>query len=91
MTFTLTTTTSENLRTKYHLNTQTADNRGAKVIENVDETGTASVKEPDFAELHATYEIEYEQFLADIGVEIAKRAQRLSELESIVYGNSTSA
>ena len=90
MTFTLTTTTSDNLHTKYRLNTQTADNGVAEVVENVDETSTDSVREPDFAELHATYEIEYEQFLADIDVEIAKRAQRLSRLESIVYGNSPS-
>ena len=90
MTFTLTTTASENLHTKYQFNTQTADNGGAKVVENVDETGTASTREPDFAELHATYEIEYEQFLADIDVEITKRTQRLSKLESIVYGISLS-
>jgi len=90
MTFTFTTITFENLQTKLHLNTQTAEIVDAKDIENVDEAGSAGGREPDFAELHASFEIEYEQFLADIGVEIAERAQRLLELESIVYGNAPS-
>ena len=84
MTFTITTTTSENAQTKSHPNTETAEIGDASVIENVDEADSARDREPDFAELHASFEIEYEEFLADIGIEIAICAQRLSELESII-------
>ncbi len=85
----LTNTTSENLQTKFHLN-QGADLVNAKDIKNVKEAGPASAREPDFAELHSLFQIQYEQFLTDTSDEIAKRAQRLSELESIVYGNPSS-
>ncbi len=86
----LTNTTSENLQTKFHLNYQGADLVNAKDIKNVKEAGSASAREPDFAELHSLFQIQYEQFLTDTSDEIAKRAQRLSELESIVYGNPSS-
>jgi len=57
---------------------------------NVNEAGSANVREPSFADLHALYEIEYEKFIIDTRVEIKKRAQKLLELESIVFGNLSS-
>jgi reverse gyrase len=80
----ITNITIENLQSKFHFDNQTAD------LEDVKETGSAIAREPDFAELHALYEIQYEQFLTDTSHEISKCAQRLSELESIVYGNPSS-
>jgi len=77
----ITNTTIENLQSKFHFDNQTTD------LEDVKETGSAIAGEPGFAELHALYEIQYEQFLTDTSHEISKRAQRLSELKSIVYGN----
>jgi hypothetical protein len=86
MTSTITPTIFENAQIKSHPNTETAEIGDASVIENVnvDEADSAREREPDFAELHASFEIEYEEFLADIGIEIAICAQRLSELESII-------
>jgi hypothetical protein len=72
-------TTVENLKIKSPFNKQ-----------NVKEFGLVTNKEPDFAELHALFEIQYKQFLTDTSDEIAKRAQRLLELESIVHGDPLS-
>ena len=80
----ITNITIENLQSKFHFDNQTAD------IEDVKETGSAIAREPGFAELHALYEIQYEQFLTETSHEISKCAQRLLELESIVYGNPSS-
>ena len=77
-------TTAENLQTKHHFKNKNADLGAAKKTK---EFGPAIGREPDFAELHALFEIQYKQFLTDTSDEIAKRAQRLLELESIVYGN----
>ncbi len=76
----------ENLQSKSHFDTQTPD------IEDKDgkESRSAIAKEPDVVELHALYEVEYEQFLTDTSHEISKCAQRLLELESIVFGNPSS-
>ena len=52
--------------------------------------GQARRREPDFAELHDSFEIQYQQFLTDTSHEIAKSAQRLLELNSIIYGDSRS-
>ena len=79
--------TKENLQSKFHFDNQTAD---LEDIKDVKETGSAIARESDFAELHALYEIQYEQFLTDTSHEISKCAQRLLELESIVYGNPSS-
>ena len=73
------TNTAGNTRTKFYLNGQSVD--FTKVIE----AGSVNVKEPDFADLHALYEIEYEKFITDTSVEIKKRTQKLLELESIVF------
>ena len=86
----LTNTTSDNLQTKFHLNNQGAGLGNARDIKNVNEVRVASVREPNFAELYALFEIQYEQFLTDTSNEITKCAQRLSELKSIVYGNPIS-
>ena len=80
----ITNITIENLQSKFHFDNQTAD------LEDVKETGSAIARELDFAELHALYEIQYEQFLTDTSHEISKCEQRLLELESIVYGNPSS-
>lgn len=71
-----TNTTIENLQSKFHFDSPTADK----------ETRSAISREPDFAELHALYEIHYEQFLNDTSIEISKCTQKLRQLESIVYG-----
>ena len=52
---------------------------------NVTEAGATNVKEPGFADLHALYELEYEKFITDTGIEIEQRAQKLLRLESIVF------
>jgi hypothetical protein len=75
-------TTVENLPTKFHFSS-----RGA----GIQEAGSAMANEPDFAELYNSFEIQYEQFLTDTNDEIAKSAQRLLELKSIVYGDSPAA
>ncbi len=77
----ITNTTAGNLQTKSR-STDGVNAKDAKAF------GPALVREPDFAELHALFEIQYKQFLSDTSDEIAKRAQRLLELESIVYGKS---
>jgi hypothetical protein len=81
----ITSRTTENPRTKFHFNTRDAD------LEDVKEARPAIVREPDFAELHDSFEIQYEQFLADTSDEIAISNQRLLELKSIVYGDRPSA
>jgi hypothetical protein len=80
----ITNTTIENLQSKFQSDNQTTD---LEDIKDVKETGSAIAREPDFAELHALYEIQYEQFLTDTSHDISKYAQRLLELESIVSGN----
>ena len=86
-------TTKENLHSKFYFANQTADIEDIEDIEDikdVKEVGPAIAREPDFVQLHALYEIEYEQFLMDTNHEIAKYTQRLLELESIVYGSPSS-
>jgi hypothetical protein len=80
-------TTAENLHISFQFNEQGTDLDQVKDIKVMQEAGPAIVREPDFAELHALFEIQYEQFLMDTSNEIAKHAQRLLGLESIVYGD----
>jgi len=80
-------TTSVSLHTKFHLNDPDASLGNAKDVKRVNDAGPTSVREPNFAELHALFIIQYEQFLTDTSDEIATRTRRLSELKSIVYGN----
>jgi hypothetical protein len=61
-----------------------------KDIKNIKGLKPANTRELDFFELHALFETEYQEFLTDTSDEIAKRARRLSELESFVFGNSQS-
>jgi len=77
--------TSKNLPTKSYLNDQGADLGNARDIKNVNDVSRAGVGEPDFAELHTLFQIDYEQFLKDTSNEIEKRTQRLLELKSILY------
>jgi hypothetical protein len=86
----ITNITIENLQSKFYFDNQTADLEDVKDLKDVKETGPAMASELDFAELHALYEIEYKQFLTDTSHEISKCAQRLLELESIVFGNPSS-
>jgi hypothetical protein len=79
--------TIENLQSKFHFDNQTPD---IEDVKDVKESGSVITREPDVAELHALYEIEYEQFLTDTSHEISKCAQKLLELESIVFGNPSS-
>jgi hypothetical protein len=90
MTLTSGNTVSDNLRTKFHLNDPDTSPGNAREVKKVNEAGPASVREPNFAELHALFKIQYEQFLTDTSDEIAIRTRRLSELKSIVYGNPPS-
>jgi hypothetical protein len=83
----VTNTTSKNLPTKSYLNNQGADLGNAGDIKNVNDVSRAGVREPDFAELHALFEIDYEQFIKDTSDEIEKRTQRIMELKLILYGN----
>ena len=80
-------TTAEHLQIKSHFKNKNADPGEVKKVKDF---GPAIGREPDFAELHALFEIQYKQFITDTSDEIAKRAQRLLELESIVYGNPLS-
>ncbi len=86
----ITNITIENLQSKFHFDNQTAYLEDVKDFKAIKENGSAIAREPDFAELHALYEIQYEQFLTDTSHEISKCEQRLLELESIVYGNPSS-
>jgi hypothetical protein len=87
MTLTPRNITSDTLHTKFHLNDPDSSLGNVKDVKKVNEAGPASVREPNFAELHALFKIQYEQFLTDTSDEIAIRTRRLSELKSIVYGN----
>jgi len=80
--------TTKNLQIKYHFNDRRADLDDPC---GVDMAGPARIAEPDFAELHNSFEIQYEQFLTDTNDEIAKSAQKLLELNSLVHGDSPSA
>ena len=73
----ITNTTIENLQSKFHFDNQTADLEDREDVKDIKETGSAVAREPDFAELHASFEIQYEQFLTDTSHEISKCAQRL--------------
>ena len=79
--------TAENLQLKYDF-----DNRstGLDGPQNEDAAGPAQTGEPDFAELHNSFEIQYEQFLTDTNDEIVRSAQMLLELNSLVSGASAS-
>ncbi len=93
MTLILTNKTSKNLPTgfqRFHLENQGVNLGSIKDAKTTNEIDSADGTEQDFVQLHMLFKIQYEQFLTDTSDEIAKRTQRLSELKSIVYGNSSS-
>jgi hypothetical protein len=85
MSQTITQTPTKNLKTKFHFNNQDADLEDFNKAESGDEEG------PDFSELHALFESQYQQFLTDTSDEITKCSQRLVKLESILYRNFPAA
>lgn len=80
-------TTNENVPTKIQETSAVVTVGDAQDIKDLG-VGASNSKEPDFFELHAQFEIQYQQFITDTSDEITKRAQRLEELEAIVYGTS---
>lgn len=82
-----TNTTNESMPTKIHEVSTVVHAGAVNDIKDLN-VGANSPKEPDFFELHAQFEIQYQQFITDTSDEITKRAQRLEELEAIVYGTS---
>jgi hypothetical protein len=83
-------TTAEGPDKQNHFNNQSGRPGEVQDIKNFNSGAPASLREPDFAELHALFESHYEQFLTDTSDEISKCHKRLMQLESIVYGNAGS-
>jgi hypothetical protein len=79
--------TVESLQSKSYMDHPNTDPEDVKALKDLVETGTVTAKEPDFAELHALFEMEYEQFITDTNHEILKCTQKLSELKAL-YGDS---
>ena len=72
--------------------TKNVDTKPLLIMEGEDdlEADGDVAAEPDFAELHALFEIQYEQLLTDTSDEIAKRSQKLLEFPSLVPRDSSS-
>ena len=86
----MTNLTVNDFQKKIHFNDRDTGFGKVKDIENIKGLKPANTRELDFFELHALFETEYQQFLTDTSDEIAKRAQKLSELKSFIYKNSPS-